>query len=275
LRGGYNTKEAGAGAGFSGGMGFRLPQLDIDFALVGMGDLGLVYRVSADFRFCKPPTYDKDGRIDSDSDGIADEIDKCPDTSAKAKVDEGGCPLDSDGDGVADYLDNCPDTAKGIKVDDKGCKLLIDTDKDGVWDDNDECPQTSSGTKVDATGCAETVKQIGGAVVLSEVNFDLNSAEITTEGRKILDEIAETLKVRSAIRVEVQGHTDSWGEPEYNMDLSSRRAFAVKSYLILNGVAADRLDSTGYGENSPMGDNNTPEGRALNRRIEFRVIGKN
>ena len=89
--------------------------------------------------------------IDSDGDGVADYLDKCPLTPVDVKVDAAGCPLDTDGDGVADYLDKCPNTPKGVKIDASGCP--IDSDGDGVADYLDKCSGTPQGVKVDATGC--------------------------------------------------------------------------------------------------------------------------
>ncbi len=89
--------------------------------------------------------------LDADKDGVADYLDKCPDTPSGVKVDNNGCPLDSDGDGVADYLDKCSDTPSGVKVDNNGCPL--DSDGDGVADYLDKCSDTPSGVKVDDNGC--------------------------------------------------------------------------------------------------------------------------
>lgn len=89
--------------------------------------------------------------LDSDGDGVNDNLDKCPNTPKGVKVDKDGCPLDTDGDGVYDYLDKCPDTPKGVKVNSEGCPL--DSDKDGVFDHLDKCPNTPEGVKVDKDGC--------------------------------------------------------------------------------------------------------------------------
>ncbi len=88
---------------------------------------------------------------DSDSDGVYDHIDKCPNTPAGVSVDSTGCPLDSDGDGVYDYKDKCPDTPKGTPVDKNGCSK--DSDGDGVYDNVDKCPGTPVGAPVDRVGC--------------------------------------------------------------------------------------------------------------------------
>ncbi|MCA1932294.1 MAG: OmpA family protein [Calditerrivibrio sp.] len=89
--------------------------------------------------------------LDSDGDGVNDNLDKCPNTPKGVKVDSEGCPLDSDKDGVYDYLDKCPGTPNGVKVDKDGCPL--DSDKDGVYDYLDKCPGTPEGVKVDKDGC--------------------------------------------------------------------------------------------------------------------------
>ncbi|MDR3627741.1 MAG: OmpA family protein [Ignavibacteriaceae bacterium] len=89
--------------------------------------------------------------VDSDGDGVPDNIDKCPNTPHGVKVDDFGCPLDADGDGVPDYLDKCPNTPAGVKVDVNGCPL--DSDEDGVPDYLDKCPNTPVGVKVDESGC--------------------------------------------------------------------------------------------------------------------------
>jgi OOP family OmpA-OmpF porin len=95
---------------------------------------------------------DADGcSLDSDKDGVYDYLDKCPGTPLGVKVDKNGCPLDSDKDGVYDYLDKCPGTPFGVKVDKDGCPL--DSDKDGVYDYLDKCPGTPVGVKVDKDGC--------------------------------------------------------------------------------------------------------------------------
>ena len=91
---------------------------------------------------------------DSDMDGIADDLDSCPNSKASVKVDARGCEIDSDGDGVADSLDRCPSTPAGATVTANGCKkTAVDSDGDGIVDSNDRCPGTPSGATVNAKGC--------------------------------------------------------------------------------------------------------------------------
>ena len=200
---------------------------------------------------------------DADGDGVADPLDKCPDTPKGVKVDAKGCALDSDGDGVADADDQCPGTPAGAKVDAKGCAL--DSDGDGVADYADKCPGTPAGAKVDKDGCA---KQI----ILQNVKFELNSNQLTAASRAVLDDVAASLKGRSDISgIQVIGHTDSTGAAAYNQALSEKRAKAVADYLISKGVDASLLSSKGMGESQPVADNSTAEGRAANRRVELQV----
>ncbi|MES9850853.1 MAG: OmpA family protein [Candidatus Thiodiazotropha sp. L084R] len=198
---------------------------------------------------------------DADGDGVVDSLDKCPGTAAGVKVDAKGCPLDSDGDGVADADDKCPDTAAGIKVDTMGCEL--DSDGDGVADSQDKCPNTPVGATVSTDGCA--VK-----IVLQNINFELNSDRIGSDYIAVIERIAASLKSRSDIKaIEVIGYTDSSGAAGYNQTLSEKRAKAVADALIAQGVAKGMISTKGMGEDSPVADNKTAEGRAQNRRVEL------
>lgn len=112
------------------------------------------------------------------------------------------------------------------------------------------------------------------SIVLSGVNFAFNSAALAPSAHPVLDRLAEDLQRpgNQHITVEVQGHTDNVGKPEYNLGLSQHRAEAVKDYLAGRGVAASRISATGYGETRPTADNRTNEGRAQNRRVVINVI---
>lgn len=107
--------------------------------------------------------------------------------------------------------------------------------------------------------------------ILVGVNFEFNSAKITPESFPILFDVAKTLLQNPNLSIEIQGYTDNIGSEVYNKKLSQKRADAVKNYLISKGVNPNRLKSVGYGEANPIGDNNTAEGRAMNRRIEFKI----
>ena len=106
---------------------------------------------------------------------------------------------------------------------------------------------------------------------LDPINFEVNSAAITADSTAILDQAVEFL-TENQVDVSIGGHTDSDGSEENNLELSQARAESVMAYLIENGIDADRLTATGFGEGDPIASNDTPEGRAENRRIEFTIV---
>lgn len=107
---------------------------------------------------------------------------------------------------------------------------------------------------------------------LKDVNFDTNSANLKSSSFQSLDELAELLLLKEKLKIELAGHTDSDGEADMNLDLSQRRADAVRNYLIKKGVPSNRVTAVGYGETQPIATNSTDEGKALNRRTEVRIL---
>jgi outer membrane protein OmpA-like peptidoglycan-associated protein len=101
----------------------------------------------------------------------------------------------------------------------------------------------------------------------SDVLFATDSAELTPEGRSLLDRLAPCWR---GGRFEVEGHTDASGTDAVNQPLSQHRAVAVVDHLVARGIEAWALSARGYGSGRPVADNATPEGRARNRRVEFR-----
>lgn len=134
-----------------------------------------------------------------------------------------------------------------------------DTDGDGVIDPSDQCPDTPKGDRVGAQGCSCDVTR--------QLQFKLNSAELTDADKAILDEVAGNLTRLKFVSGTVVGHTDSSGPDAYNQKLSERRAQTVATYLEGKGIAAGRLKIIGAGESEPIADNKTKEGRAENRRV--------
>jgi len=137
-----------------------------------------------------------------------------------------------------------------------------DKDGDGITDDKDICPDTPAGARVTINGCW----------ILGNIKFDSNSWELKEDMIPYLNEVVAILKNNPNLWMEVQGHTDSTGPADHNYTLSRNRAMAVMSYLISQGVSADRLTSTGYGETKPISTNDSEEGKALNRRVELSPI---
>jgi OOP family OmpA-OmpF porin len=143
-----------------------------------------------------------------------------------------------------------------------------DSDGDGVPDDLDKCPNTPKGFKVDATGCI-----IQQTVVLQAVNFQFNSDQLTDAAKQTLDSVAAGLAGQPSLQVEIDGHTDSKGTAAYNQKLSARRAESVRHYLISKGASSQMLTAHGFGSSKPVASNDTDDGRAQNRRVEFVVLG--
>ncbi len=203
------------------------------------------------------------GCPDTDGDGIEDRKDECPNKAGLAELN--GCP-DSDGDGVADSKDKCPN-AKGLAKFD-GCP---DTDGDGIQDSEDKCPKVA-GIAANK-GCPEVKREVKRILekALHGINFRSGKSVIYRSSYPILDNVADVMKMNPAYKLKIQGHTDSMGNDDRNMQLSKDRAQAVKDYLVKKGVAADRLTSTGFGETKPIATNKTSRGRAKNRRVELIV----
>jgi OmpA-OmpF porin, OOP family len=138
----------------------------------------------------------------------------------------------------------------------------LDSDSDGVNDCIDTCPGTMSGTKVNDQGCPLSLE-------LKGVNFEYDSAQLTPGAMTVLDGVAENLIAYPQKNdIEVRGHTSSEGSNKYNMRLSQKRSQSVADYLSMKGVT-NRLTAHGYGEDMPIADNSTEEGRSQNRRVEL------
>ncbi len=214
---------------------------------------------------------------DNDNDGVADTADQCPMEAEDADgfEDENGCPdPDNDGDGILDTADQCPNEPG--TGDTRGCP---DADGDRVPDNRDKCPNKPGPANLDPAthdGCPERVVVREDRIeILEKVFFELNSTQISAESHGLLDDVAKVLIAHPEILVvEVGGHTDSDGSASSNRKLSDGRAKAVREYLIKQGVAEQRLLAKGYGEDAPIADNKTDEGKAKNRRVEFRILRK-
>jgi outer membrane protein OmpA-like peptidoglycan-associated protein len=193
-------------------------------------------------------------------------------------IDERSAPTDTDGDDIPDEDDSCvrdPEDDDGY-LDRDGCPEP-DNDEDGVLDDDDECPQVAEERGGDGDGCPERGRVRMGAdrvEVEGKILFQVDSASLDPRSDDLLDDLADLLEDHPEVdRFEIQGHTDDTGPAEYNEDLSDRRAQSVRQALIQRGVEPDRLTTRGYGERRPIAPNDTPAGRAQNRRVEFVVKG--
>jgi OmpA-OmpF porin, OOP family len=211
---------------------------------------------------------------DTDGDGIPDSRDACrlEPEDKDGYLDEDGCPeLDNDADGIPDSLDHCPNDPEdpdGFE-DEDGCPDK-DNDQDGLLDVDDQCPNTPGPRTGEKPGCPGLVvitpKEIK---ITQQIQFDFDKDTIKPVSFPILDAVKDVLVDNPAIKLEIQGHTDNFGTADYNQKLSSRRAEAVKKYLIKKGIDANRLTSKGYGFDQPLVPNDTKENRAINRRVQF------
>lgn len=147
---------------------------------------------------------------------------------------------------------------------------LKDSDGDGVYDNADQCPNTPAGRKVDAKGCEQVLQEK--VSIKLNVLFDTNKADIKPESAAEIKRVADFMTEYPTTKVVIEGHTDSVGSNELNKSLSERRAKAIADSLVRDhGIEAGRVSSVGYGEERPLADNATAEGRAQNRRVTAEI----
>ncbi|MCQ8126831.1 OmpA family protein [Methylomonas sp. WSC-6] len=139
-----------------------------------------------------------------------------------------------------------------------------DDDHDGVNNCADKCPDTPKGAIVDKDGCW----------AFHGVLFDFDSDKVKSKYHPMIKNAVDVMKLNPGLTIEIQGHTDSYGSDAYNQDLSERRALSVKNELVSQGVKASRLTTVGFGESQPVESNETDEGRAYNRRVNYKRTDK-
>ncbi len=244
---------------------------------------------------CKDDPEDDDGWLDNDGcpdpdndkDEIPDASDRCPNEAEDYNdyQDEDGCPDDkpvddTDGDSYDDDVDRCPYDAEDFDgwMDEDGCPEL-DNDNDGIPDTADACPTSReiiNGID-DEDGCPDEggrVQVQADKITISEtIFFDTGKATIQERSQSLLDEIASVLKAHGEIKkVRIEGHTDATGSDTANLKLSDLRAKSVMAALEDRGIAKGRMDARGFGEMYPIASNDTEDGRARNRRVEFIIV---
>jgi OmpA-OmpF porin, OOP family len=251
--------------------------------------------------------------VDSDGDGVADDRDECPDRAEDRDgvEDADGCPdEDDDGDKLVGAADKCPAEAEDRDgfADEDGCPEL-DNDQDKLADRDDQCPDQAEDAdgNQDRDGCPDCDDDGDGVVECPEmrdrcpgqpgrapdgcpyagvvvtdqrieirqpIEFAPGRAAIAPSSHELLAEVARVLAENPALRVRVEGHTDSQGGARKNLRISRARAEAVRRHLIARGIDKNRIVSQGYGEEKPVADNRTAAGRAQNRRVEFVITGR-
>jgi len=216
---------------------------------------------------------------DNDGDGIIDAKDGAPNQAEDVDgfQDQDGVPdPDNDRDGILDAKDGAPNQAEDVDgYQDQDGVPDADNDGDGILDAQDKCPdqaETVNGFE-DNDGCPdkkpEVVIERAAPIVLEGVNFKTGSAVLTAGAKEVLDKVVRTLVDYPVMKLQVSGFTDNVGGKKANTKLSLRRAESVKAYMVSKGVTADRIESKGFGPENPVAANDTAEGRARNRRIEF------
>jgi len=225
---------------------------------------------------------DEDGcpDLDNDGDGIPDDRDKAPNSAEDIDgfEDADGVPdLDNDNDGIPDERDADPNVAEDIDgFEDEDGKPDPDNDGDGIPDVKDDCPNEPETVNdfEDEDGCPdddmEVIIQKETGTVIQGVTFKTGSTYLSLNAQNVLDGVVRTMENDPDMTLEVGGYTDSTGPLGVNMRLSQGRADEVKAYLVKKGISPARIMAKGYGPANPVATNNTPEGRAQNRRIEFR-----
>jgi len=207
---------------------------------------------------------------DTDKDGLSDGYEVITSLTNPLKADTDGDGL-TDGDEVNKYKTN---------------PLIADTDGDGLSDSEEVLTYKTDPLNVDTDGGTiddgtevrrgtdplnpeDDVVKIGVPIVLEGITFDVNKTTIKPESENTLRKALKTLTTYSDISVEISGHTDSDGSAKSNQKLSEGRANSVRDWLVRQGVDANRITTVGYGEDKPIADNKTKEGKSKNRRIEF------
>jgi OmpA-OmpF porin, OOP family len=204
---------------------------------------------------------------DRDGDGINDEEDSCPAVPGLARYH--GCPIpDRDHDGINDEVDHCPDVPGVARY--QGCPIP-DRDHDGLNDEEDRCPDVPG--PISNHGCPLIDSSIAKKIKIAAENcfFETGKYSLLPKSFKSLNEVVNILKSDTSLKLNIEGYTDNQGNSKSNQLLSENRAKSVMNYLLMKGIATQRLSFAGFGETNPVADNSTPEGRAKNRRVEIKI----
>jgi outer membrane protein OmpA-like peptidoglycan-associated protein len=183
---------------------------------------------------------------------------------------------DRDGDRIVDAKDACPkrpEDRDGFQ-DGDGCPD-IDNDLDRVLDVADKCPTETENLNGfrDQDGCPDQLPaKVAALEGVLDAKFNSAGTRLSGSSKRRLNQVAEVLKKHRSVLIEISGHSDNRGDEEKNVELSQRRADAVRDYLTRRGVYENRLRAIGYGSAIPVADNLTGRGRRKNRRVELRIV---
>lgn len=180
----------------------------------------------------------KDKQSDADRDGVADDIDECPNTPSYYIVNETGCPVDSDGDGIVDSEDLCPEIPGSYE--------------------NKGCPEQKE-------------EKIEMEERLENIYFSFGNYTLTEYSRRKLETLISILKKNTNYMLKMHGHTDDIGSNRSNIELAHKRLITVKNYLALNGIPTNQIIVVPHGESMPVVANTDSKSRANNRRVSFEI----
>ncbi len=213
---------------------------------------------------------EKNEILDSDKDGIGNDIDACP--NLYGAKENNGCPIntkDSDFDGILDHVDSCPFLKGTAEM--GGCP---DSDKDGISDLKDYCPFLKG--VANNNGCPEMNKKEHQQLVENKsinviVEFDTDQSIIKSYFDRKLNMAVDFLLENQDAKAFISGHTDNEGDPIYNFKLGERRANNVMEYLLNKGVSVHQLSIISFGESKPIERNRSQYEKAKNRRVEVQI----
>lgn len=200
---------------------------------------------------------------DEDGDGINDENDQCPNTEGTVKYR--GCPVpDSDKDGIPDDQDTCPTLAGLARY--NGC-AIPDTDKDGINDEADQCPSIA-GIAANS-GCEDLQPKLN--LIAAALKFEIGQSNLAAKSLQGLDSLVQIMIAYPNTKLLITGHTDNTGARKINDRLSINRAKKVQTYIVKKGLTINRTLLAGLADQEPIADNKTKKGRAQNRRVELAI----
>ncbi len=206
---------------------------------------------------------------DRDDDGIPDDQDACPDVAENFNGDQDhdGCP-----EAAVEVAAPPPPPPAPVPLPPPPT-VPADRDGDGLLDKVDQCPDEPGGASSGGCPYRHIVVEDDRIVLRHKIYFRRGKAKLDPASRPLLDEVGSALRDRRELRVRIEGHTDSRGSARSNQWLSYQRALAVKEYLVERGISTGRLTAVGMGEENPIADNETEDGRETNRRVEFHIEG--
>jgi len=197
-------------------------------------------------------------------------------------TDENGSPLDAslkwyliESNDLAGSLTSDPQTGDYIIALPTGANYSYFAEKNGYYSvsNNIDLSADTSFSEITENIVLVSVKSLQeSSIKLNNIYFDFNSYELKPESFTELGRVVKFLTDNPAIKIEISAHTDNIGSDEYNLDLSQKRAESVVNYLVSKGISAGRLVAKGFGKSNPVASNDTEEGRAMNRRVEMKII---